>query len=284
MPYVGRAPPLAKKDIETLQQDTKDDNSRARDEDVTRRQLESAIAQAQIASRADRLDPEKLLVLVEAHGILDPRDKQCFNCAERLVKHVGVGSLPLLRQGDAHLLYGRGLFLRDDFEESVEEYDKARICYQSEGTRRKRKDANIGLLRAFCVLGKSKEASRRLEVGLTLCEEGKDDAVDIFMHAKNCLEKTSIDRDAEVLDDIWYVHLETHPEDKKKFEEYSNMATSTMRQLVTDDDDEHHMTFKKAVHDVIFEMNPMMKKFMLCMLMLAAWASVMLIVLKLKGA
>merc|ERR1711920_929187 len=167
---------------------------------------------------------------------------------------------------------------------AVEELEKARICFQTEGTQKKRRDANIGLLRAYCALGKSKEASRRLEVGLTLCEEGQDDAVDIFMHAKNCLEKTAVARDAEVLDDIWYVHLETHPEDKKKFEEYSNMATSTMRQLVGDDDDDHHMTFKKAVTEVFTEMDPMMKKFMFCMMMLAAWASVMLIVLKMKGA
>mmetsp|Transcript_134404 Transcript_134404/g.287522 ORF Transcript_134404/g.287522 Transcript_134404/m.287522 type:complete len:287 (+) Transcript_134404:68-928(+) len=238
MVWLGRSAPLGKEAIDQLKDDWKADNSDLRHEDITKGQLESAIAKAQIASRADRDDQGKLLDLAEAYSILDIKDERGHNTLDRLVKVQGVETLEMQRQGDAHFLYGRALFMQDKFQESAENLEKARIYYQADGTKRKRWLTNVGLLRAYSAQGMSKEAAQRLEVGLSLCEPG-DDCVQLYMHAKTALEKGDQPRDAEVLDDIWFVHLDTHPEEKKKWEEYQMMASSTTRQLAGQNKDPH---------------------------------------------
>merc|ERR1712113_1021359 len=59
-----------------------------------------------------------------------------------------------------------------------------------------------------------------------------DDCVQLYISAKQALEHTGCDRDREILDDIWYVFLDTHPEEKKKFEEYEAMGAGLCRQFV----------------------------------------------------
>lgn len=278
MPWEGRSDPLDQKALQTLKDDFKSDNADRRDEDLTKQQADSAIARAQKASRADPEDPEKLLTLAEAYGVLDPYDPRCFNVIDKLCRFVGAESLYAQRQGDAYLLYGRQLFLKDQLEESREYFEKARKLYYSDGTKRKRRDVNVGLLRVYAALGKSKEAAQRLEVALTLCEE-KDDSVLMYMHAKNALEKNGVARDTEVLDDIWYVHLDTHPEDKARWSEFpTGDSVSQMLQQ-----DEKEIDWREALHDAIFNMHPVLKEIIKFLSLGALVCFVMLIFLTITG-
>jgi tetratricopeptide (TPR) repeat protein len=277
MPWAGRSDPLDKDVISILKDDFKSDNSDKRDEEVTRQQLQSEIAKAQIASRADPEDPEKLLTLAEAYGILDPFDPRCFNVADKLCRFVGAESLHAQRRGDAFLIYGRQLFLKDRFGEAVEYMEKAKKLYQNDGTFRKRRDANVGLLRGYAALGKSKEAADRLEVALTLCED-KDDPILMYTHAKNAIEKNGVERDAEVLDDIWFVYLDTHAELKARFESFPK-ADQILKQCGENND----MDWRKGFHDAVFKMDPKMATLMTVASFVAVLSFVMLMILQLKS-
>mmetsp|Transcript_28189 Transcript_28189/g.42021 ORF Transcript_28189/g.42021 Transcript_28189/m.42021 type:complete len:130 (-) Transcript_28189:339-728(-) len=55
----------------------------------------------------------------------------------------------------------------------------------------------------------------------------------LYISAKQALEHTGNDRDKEILDDIWYVYLDTHPEEKGKFESYNETGMGLCRQFST---------------------------------------------------
>merc|ERR1719343_1286195 len=98
------------------------------------------------------------------------------------------------RQGEAYQLFGRSLFLASRFEESLKALQRAQICFKEKGNFKLRRQNNRALLRAFCALGRGKEASERLEVALTLCEN-TDDCILLYISAKQALEHTGDDRD-----------------------------------------------------------------------------------------
>merc|ERR1740123_1808528 len=173
---------------------------------------------------------DKQLDLAAAYGVLDPCDKRCLNVTERLMGTGGINVLDTQRKGEAYMLHGRSLFLAGKFEDSLAALQKGYICFREMGNFKLRRQINRALLRVLCALGRGREASERLEVALTMCED-KDDCVQLYITAKQALEHTGCDRDAEILDDIWYVFLDTHPEEKKKFEEYEAMGQGLCRQF-----------------------------------------------------
>lgn len=216
--------------MKKLREDWLAENSDAREEGVTKWQLNNQISHAKLKAEKDPKDFDKLLDLADAYGILDPADKRCLNVCDRLVKAGGVNTLDTQRQGEAYQLYGRCLFLADRLEDSLEALKKANVCFREKGNFTLRRSNNRALLRVLCSLGRGREASERLEVALTLCENS-DDCVMLYISAKQALEHTSCDRDKEVLDDIWFVFLDTHPDEKAKFEQYSHTGTSLIRQV-----------------------------------------------------
>lgn len=222
--------PSKKGALEKLREDWLAENSDAREEGVTRWQLENQIGHAKKRTQVDPEDFDKQLDLAAAYGVLDPGDKRCLNVTERIMGTGGINTLDTQRQGEAYLLHGRCLFLANRFEESYDALNKGAICFREKGNFKLRRQINRGLLRVLCGLGRGREASERLEVALTLCED-KDDCVQLYISAKQALEHTGCDRDTEILDDIWYVFLDTHPEEKKKFEEYESMGTGLCRQF-----------------------------------------------------
>lgn len=276
MGWLGRSNPLGKDATSILKADFKSDNADRRDEDMTKQQADSEIAKAQIASRADPENEEKLLTLAEAYEVLNPEDPRVFNTADKLVRHVGVESLYPQRRADAFLLYGRQLFCKDRFEESVDFLEKARALYQADGTKRKRRDVNIGLLRAYSVLGKSKEAAQRLEVGLTLCD-AQDDAILLYMHAKNALEKNGVERDTEVLDDIWYVYLDTHPTDKARWESFPK--GDDVAKMLQDDKE---FDWREEIQEAFRKLDPNLKQVMKHLMIIALGCLIMLIIIQIR--
>jgi len=215
--------------LSKLRDDWLAENSDAREEGVTRWQLDNQIGNAKAKTTKQPEDLDLLLDLACAYGVLDPCDKRCLNVLERLM-HKGVNTLDTQRQGEAYQLFGRSLFLADRHEEALQALKRASICFREKGNFKLRRQNNAGLLRVYCALGQGKEASERLEVALTLCE-CTDDCIMLYISAKQALEHTGCDRDREVLDDIWYVYLDTHPEDKAKFESYNESGTSLCRQF-----------------------------------------------------
>mmetsp|Transcript_131324 Transcript_131324/g.379907 ORF Transcript_131324/g.379907 Transcript_131324/m.379907 type:complete len:298 (+) Transcript_131324:73-966(+) len=214
--------------VKRLREDWLAENSDAREEGTTRWQLNSQIQTAKDRSNADPEGYDKLLDLAMAYGVLDPCDKRCLNVCERLAA-TGISTLDTQRQGEAYQLFGRSLFLAGRFEESLSALQRAQICFKEKGNFKLRRQNNRGLLRVFCALGRGREASERLEVALTLVEE-VDDAVMLYVSAKQALEFTGKDRDKEILDDIWYVYLDTHAEAKAKFESYTAAGEGVLRQ------------------------------------------------------
>lgn len=215
--------------LDKLREDWLAENSDAREEGVTRWQLENQIGHAKKRTQLDPEDADKQLDLAAAYGVLDPCDKRCMNVCERLMA-TGVNTMDTQRQGEAYMLHGRSLFFAGRFEESLTALQRAAICFREKGNFKLRRQINRGLLRVLCALGRGREASERLEVALTLCEE-QDDCVQLYISAKQALEHTGCARDTEILDDIWYVFLDTHPEEKKKFEEYEAMGSGLCRQF-----------------------------------------------------
>jgi len=217
------------KAITQLRQDWLSDNADEREEGVTRKELEQKIQEALERCRS-LTDPGAWLEVAESYGILDPTDKRCLDTCEVVMKC----ALPWLdkqRQGDANQIYGRSLFLAGRYEESLRALLRAQACFRDMGNCNLRKHNNVGLLRAYAALGKSKEAAERLEVALTQVRDGKDEAIMLYINAKGALEETGVARDAEVLDDIWYVYMDMHPEVKDTFESYITMGTGLMTQL-----------------------------------------------------
>ncbi|CAE8717636.1 unnamed protein product [Polarella glacialis] len=221
------------KAIQQLKSDWLADNAASRPEDVTRKELEKNISLAEEAVEGLK-DPTKLLDLAEAYGILSAKDKRCLDTCE-LMMQVAVPFLERKRQGDAHQLYGRCLFLVGRFADSLRALQRAKECYKEQGSSALRRVNNIGLLRAYAALGMWKEATKRLEVALTLCES-KDDAIMIYTNSKNTLEGTGNARDAEMFDDIWFVHLDLNPETKALFENYNAMGENLMKNYAHKDE------------------------------------------------
>jgi len=217
-----------------LKEDWLAENSDAREEGTTRWQLNQQIANAKQRSQANPEDMDKMLDLAAAYGVLDPYDKRCLNVCEKM-EALGIQAMDTQRQGEFYQLLGRSLFLCERPEESLRALRVAQICFKEKGNKQLRRANNQGLLRVYSALGRSKECAERLEVALTLCENS-DDGITLYMSAKGALEQTGVARDAEVLDDIWYVFLEEHPEERRKWEEYNSMGTSLCRQFGTSDD------------------------------------------------
>jgi len=140
------------------------------------------------------------------------------------------------------------------FEESLPVMLKAQQCYKENGNRKVRRINNVGLLRIYATLGDHKSCAERLEVALTQCEE-TDDSMLLYMHAKNALEKTGSARDAEILDDIWYVFIDTHDAEKKQWENYQNMGDNVLKQCNPDAEDD-----PKNMAEMIATFWPMIKR------------------------
>mmetsp|Transcript_568 Transcript_568/g.1089 ORF Transcript_568/g.1089 Transcript_568/m.1089 type:complete len:282 (-) Transcript_568:80-925(-) len=246
------APSLKADAIEKLKEDWVSEALNDRPEDVTKWQLQTAVMAAKEKVKVNEEDPGPLLELAEAYALLHPTDKRCWNVCDRLMT-LGVQTLDLQTQGRAYQLHGRCLFLAQRFEESLGALARARACFRDMGTRALRRQNNAGLLRAYAALGRSREAAERLEVAFTLCEK-EDDCIQLYMDAKSALEHTGIHRDAEVLDDIWYVWLDTHSDVKAKFESYQDTCNSMTGQLLAGADEDQELTWssvKEAVREVL---------------------------------
>lgn len=215
--------------IKKLKDDWVSEALNDRPEDATKWQIQCQITAAKDKAKAREGDPGPLLELAEAYSLLHPTDKRCWNVCDRLMA-MGVQTFDLEKQGRAYQIQGRCLFLAERFEESLLALTRARACFRDMGTKALRRQNNAGLLRTYAALGKSKEAAERLEVAFTLCEK-EDDCIELYMDAKSALEHTGVARDAEVLDDIWYVWLDTHSDVKAKFESYEQMCNTMQRQL-----------------------------------------------------
>jgi len=224
MQHVTKAEALKK-----LRDDWLAENSDAREECVTRWQLNNQIQNAKAKSMKNPEDADLLLDLAAAYGILDPCDKRCLNVCERIMAN-GVNTLDTQRQGEAHQLYGRSLFLAGQHDGALQALKRAAICFKEKGNFKLRRQTNAGLLRVYSALGRAREASERLEVALTLVEQD-DESIMLYISAKQALEHTGNARDAEIFDDIWYVYLDTHPEIKAKFEQYKYSGEALCRQF-----------------------------------------------------
>jgi len=226
----GDSGPALPEAIKKLKQDFMLDNAATRDDDLCKWDFERSIKEAKEVWDKDRKNPDKLLRLAESYGILESSDKRCLEACGDLMAY-NLNTMDVQRQGDFWALYGRSLFLNDRYDEALLAFLKARTLHQEKGNKQLRKRNNISLLRAYSCLGKSRLAAERLEVALTLCDE-HDDTIMLYLHAKHALEETGNARDAEVLDDIWYVQMDMNKELKKKFESYTEMGDNVGKRLV----------------------------------------------------
>jgi len=273
-----------REEVRMLQTDWIAENSDAREEGIFRGEYEDRIKAAQEAQLADELNPAKVLELAEAYAILEPKDPRVLQLCGKLCSYGELFS-DKSRQGDLYKLYGRSLFLANRYEETLEVMLKCHKCFQENGNRRVRRGCNVALLRCYAALGRSKECAERLEVALTQCEE-TDDSVLLYMHAKNALEKTGVPRDAEILDDIWYVFLDMNPKEKTQWENYQSMGDNVVRQCTNDDDN------NKNVTEMISMVWPMMKRDLMqstvfkiiCMIFLAVLCMYVMLVSSMKLA
>mmetsp|Transcript_41262 Transcript_41262/g.113809 ORF Transcript_41262/g.113809 Transcript_41262/m.113809 type:complete len:301 (-) Transcript_41262:92-994(-) len=279
--------------IEQLKEDFKGENADAREEDFTRSDYERRLEAAKQRLKKDPDNPELKLQCAEGHAVIDPNDKTCFQLMEEMlqvgVNSPGVSSLDLQRQGDFWYLYGRSLFLADRIDESYLAFSRSRKYYKEKGTRALRKRTNCALLRVHAALGKSKLAAERLEVALTMCDNPMEACL-LYMHAKNALEHTGSEKDAEVLDDIWYVELDTNEELRAKFEEVQSMSKSVLSQTASGrDEDDAPLTwkeFKRHFRHAYCEMfkDPTLKRIFPVMFFLWLASLVVLIGLRLRFA
>lgn len=225
--------------VKVLKEDFRGENADARpDEELRRTDYEIRIREAKKRASQKPRDVEARLQCAEAHGILDPEDKECLAACEECLRLGGIKKLDLQRQGDFWALYGRSLFLADRFDEALLSFISAKDYYAKMGNKLLRKRTNCGLLRTYAALGKSKLAAERLEVALTMCEE-LDEICLLYMHAKHSLEQTGNARDVEVLDDIWYCELDINKPLRDKFEEFESMSKNVLRSTAREDDDEN---------------------------------------------
>jgi len=225
---------IVSEEILVLQKDWIAENSDAREEGVLRDEYLRRMKIAEDAHKEDEFNPAKLFELAESYAVMDPRDSRALKLLQRLTAS-GDMFYDKLRQGDCYQMLSRSLFLACRFEECLEALMKAHACYKENGNRKVRRSNNVGLLRVHAAMGDSRKAAERLEVALTQCEV-KDDSMLLYMHAKSALEKTGVARDAEILDDIWYVFLDTHEEEKQQWENYKNMGDNVIRQCNPDDE------------------------------------------------
>lgn len=213
----------------TLKEDFKGDVADSRDPDLRSQDYHKRLQVAKEAHLREPKSPKALLWLAETYSVMKPLDTRALDTCEDLLA-LGVRPLQVQRQGDFWNLYGRCLFLHDRPEESMLALQKAKACYAEQGSRELRRLNNVGLLRVYAALGKGRLAAERLEVALSQCEK-QDEALLLYMHAKHALEHTGVARDVEVLDDIWYVHLDTNPDLRDKFEQYDSLAKNVLNGL-----------------------------------------------------
>ncbi|CAE7813986.1 unnamed protein product [Symbiodinium necroappetens] len=214
------------------------ENSESREEDVTKQQLEARIATAEKAA-SKVTEPNKLLDLAEAYGVLNPRDKRCLETCELVMKF----SLPFLsrqRQGDAHQLHARSLFLHQDFEGSLRALLRAQECYKDQGNKRLRRSNNLGLLRAHAALGQGTEASERLKVALTMCST-KEEALNVYLSGRAALEDGGFGDKFEML---WEDHLDDNPETKAHLDQQMAAMKQLTKQVPQNQDSGSEEDFK----------------------------------------
>ncbi|CAJ1329865.1 unnamed protein product [Effrenium voratum] len=207
--WLGHEEPQDSPFIKALKDDWLAQNSESREEDVTRKQLEARIAAAEKAA-GKITEPNKLLDLAEAYGVLNPRDKRCLETCELVMRF----SLPFLdrqRQGDAHQLHARSLFLHNDPEAALRALLRAQECYKDQGTKALRRSSNAALLRTYAALQQGDKACERLQVALTMCET-KEDALNVYLSGKVALEGAGCDNRFE---SIWDDYLDDNPETKE---------------------------------------------------------------------
>merc|ERR1712224_404713 len=107
----------------------------------------------------------------------------------------------------------------------------------------------------------------------------------MYMHAKNALERTGTPRDAEILDDIWYVFLDMHDTEKRQWENYQNVGDNVLRQCKPDDEGD-----QKNVAEMLSTMWPMLKRDLarslffrvICMVFMGSLTMYVLLVLMMK--
>eukprot|EP00927_Polykrikos_kofoidii_P061856 TRINITY_DN56680_c0_g1_i1.p1 TRINITY_DN56680_c0_g1~~TRINITY_DN56680_c0_g1_i1.p1 ORF type:complete len:329 (+),score=57.08 TRINITY_DN56680_c0_g1_i1:98-988(+) len=215
------------KAINQLKEDFDGDNADAREADLARPHYERRIEEARRQSASSPRDKELQLKLAEAYGILDPRDARCLDTLQQLLG-LGVASLDVLRRGDFWYLYGRSLFLADRLQESLLAFLQSKSCYKERGSKPLRRRTNTALLRTYAALGRSKLAAERLEVSLTMCDD-LDETILLYTHARHALEQTGMERDASVLDDIWYVELDVNEKLREKFDSYNAMVKNLLK-------------------------------------------------------
>lgn len=212
--------------IKQLKADWVQDNSDAREQDVTRKHLEKRIEAAEEA--VDGLkQPTKLLDLAEAYGILNPRDDRCLKTCELLMQ-IALAFLTRQRQGDAHHLHARCLFLRSRFDETLRALLRAQDCYKEQGTKRLRRQNNVCLARVYSALGKYQDAHQRIDVALTQCEK-KDDGIAVYISGKTALENTEFE---DEFVSSWENHLEENPETKTYYQNFFGSSDGTVKQLM----------------------------------------------------
>mmetsp|Transcript_4844 Transcript_4844/g.11389 ORF Transcript_4844/g.11389 Transcript_4844/m.11389 type:complete len:300 (+) Transcript_4844:42-941(+) len=224
--------------IKALKDDWLAENSESREEDVTKQQLEARIATAEKAA-SKVTEPNKLLDLAEAYGVLNPRDKRCLETCELVMKF----SLPFLsrqRQGDAHQLHARSLFLSQDFEGSLRALLRAQECYKDQGNKRLRRSNNLGLLRAHAALGQGTEASERLKVALTMCST-KEEALNVYLSGRAALEDGGFGDNFERL---WEDHLDDNPETKVHLDQQMAAMKQLTKQVPQNQDAGSEEDFK----------------------------------------
>lgn len=141
---------------------------------------------------------------------------------------VALAFLTRQRQGDAHLLHARCLFLRSRFDETLRALLRAQDCYKEQGTKRLRRQNNMCLARVYAALGKYQDAHQRIEVALSQCEK-KDDGISVYMSGKTALENTEFE---DEFISSWEGHLEDNPETKAYYQNFMGGSDGTVKQLM----------------------------------------------------
>lgn len=234
--------------IKALKDDWLAENSESREEDVTRQQLEARIAEAEKAAANAVDEPAKLLDLAEAYGVLNPREKQCLETCELVMKF----SLPFLsrrRQGDANQLHARCLFLQKDYEAALRALLRAQECYKDQGTKALRRSNNAALVRCYCALSQGEKAGERFKVALTMCES-KEDALNVYLTGKVALEGVGY---ADLMETVWEDHLDDNPQTKAQLDGQMQAMKDLSKQVGPKDQgqDEGELKFPENLGEAI---------------------------------
>ena len=234
--------------IKALKDDWLAENSESREEDVTRQQLEARIAEAEKAAANAVDEPAKLLDLAEAYGVLNPREKQCLETCELVMKF----SLPFLsrrRQGDANQLHARCLFLQKDYEAALRALLRAQECYKDQGTKALRRSNNAALVRCYCALSQGEKAGERFKVALTM-RESKEDALNVYLTGKVALEGVGY---ADLMETVWEDHLDDNPQTKAQLDGQMQAMKDLSKQVGPKDQgqDEGELKFPENLGEAI---------------------------------